>query len=85
MTSALTEKGRLIGASQSGQMFEDIFIISNHFRTFVWALYSEYASLPTVKRFCIDAILFELACAECFQYETYHAPLGSPFFSECSV
>ena len=40
---------------------------------------SEYASLPNVKIFCIDAILFELSCVECFQYETYHAPLGRPF------
>ena len=37
--TALTEKGRLIGASRSEQMFEHISIISNNFRTFVWALY----------------------------------------------
>ena len=38
--------------------------------------------MPTVKRFCIDAILFELACAESFQYDTFEAPLSRPFFSE---
>ena len=31
----LTEKGRLSGASRSGQIFENISIISNYFRTFV--------------------------------------------------
>ena len=60
----------LSGASRSDQMFEDISIISNHFLTFVWALNRvNNASLPTVKRFCADAILFELSCAECFQYD----------------
>ena len=38
--------------------------------------------MPTVKRFCIDAILFELACAECFQYDAFNALLSRPFFSE---
>ena len=35
--------------------------------------------MPTLKRFCIDAILLELSCAECFEYETCNAPLGRPF------
>ena len=39
MANALTEKGRLIGASRSEQMFEHISIISNNFRTFLGALY----------------------------------------------
>ena len=39
--------------------------------------------MPTVKIFCIVAILLELSCAECIQYETYDAPLCRPFFSEC--
>ena len=36
---ALTEKGRISGASRNEQMFEDISIISNNSRTFVWALH----------------------------------------------
>ena len=32
--NSLTEKGRLIGASQSEQMFEHILIILNNFRIF---------------------------------------------------
>ena len=55
----------------------------SHFRLGITL--SKNASLPTVKRFCIDAILSELSCAKCFQYETYHAPLGRPFFTECNV
>ena len=41
----------LSGADRSGQVFEDISIIANHFRTFAWALHrmNRYASLPTVK------------------------------------
>ena len=38
-TIQLTEKERLIGASQSEQMFEHISIISNNFHTFIWELY----------------------------------------------
>ena len=38
-THALTEQGRLSGASLSGQIFEDIPIISNHSRIFAWALH----------------------------------------------
>ena len=58
VSNTLTEKGRLIGASRSEHMFEHISIISNNFRTFLGALYSEYPRLPTVKIFFIDALLF---------------------------
>ena len=38
--------------------------------------------MPTVKRFCIYAIILELSCAECFHYDIYDSPLSRPFFSK---
>ena len=34
-STSLTKKGQLTSTSQSGQMFQDIFIISKHYCTFV--------------------------------------------------
>ena len=49
-------------------MFEHISIITSNFRVFVWALDRVNIQDCRLKMFCIDAILLELSCAECFPH-----------------
>ena len=60
-------------------MFQDISIsISKQLRNFVWALGRENTcKFADFKK--ISYRLFELSCAECFEYESCHAPLSRPF------
>ena len=78
----LTEKGRLSGASWSEQMFEDISIISNHFRTFVWAPHTVNMQFCDCKQILCRCYTFWVMMCRMLSIWNLPCAARSPLFSE---